>query len=806
LLWRVRLYPDYPSRSDANSSTGVGTIASPVRDKLEWHLLPSAAKLYVVGVILAGAWSTVALFPREWPPLDTFAALVLSSCLLSLWKVNLPIPLSSGSTLSVSFAANLTALLLLGPRVALVVTLAGAWTQSTVNVKRAYPLYRAAFSAAAAAVAMAAAGVAYVALGGEFAPSHVDGLAKPLIGTAATYFLLNTGLIAAAIALSTRQPILKIWRQDFLFSASSVMIVGMAGAAAAVVVVRGQHWAAILALAPVYLAYRTYAVFVGRLNDEHRHAAELDRQHGEAVTALLAARRSEQALAQEKERLAVTLRSIGDGVIASDLDGTILLINNAAEALTGWPRDEAVGRPLGSVFQSVDADTRKRRDDTIRAMAGSSGLRSSSVLVARDLSERPIEACATPLCDAEGRTVGMVLAFRDLSDALRAQQQQASATRLASLGLLAGGIAHDFNNTLTAIMGNISMVRAGTRQGVATSAALDEAEQACVRARQITWQLLTFSKGTIPVKKPVSLPRLLDEAAALALRGSHVTCAFDLTPDLWHVEADETQLVRVFTNLLINAQEAMPHGGVVTVRGENIFEVNHRSEHGLSVEPGAYVRITAIDHGIGIPQEHLPRIFDPYFSTKQRGSGLGLATAFSIVKNHGGFVGVTSDLGRGTAINVHFPAAHRKARREAPAAVASDGGLRPRVLVMDDEASVRTVTKNMLTFLGYEAEVVESGMVAIERFKAALEAGRPFDAVLLDLVVPGAIGGREAIGHLTGLDPAVRAVLVSGYAQDSSMSDYREYGFAAAMCKPYTMQDLQATLETVIITPPARVH
>src|SRR5258708_5726204 len=284
---------------------------------------------------------------------------------------------------------------------------------------------------------MAATGVAYLSVGGQLTPSDFGGLARPLVGTTATYFVLNTGLVAAAIALSTRQTLLKIWREDFLGSAASFTVVGTAGAAAAVVVVRGQEWSAILAVMPVYFAYRTYSVFVGRLDDERRHAAEAEREHAEAVAALLSARRSEQALAEEKERLAVTLRSIGDGVIASDLTGTILLVNNVAETLTGWPRDEALGQPLGAVFQSVDMDTRERCDVSIRALAGSSDLRTSSLLVARDLSERPIEACVTPLRDADGHTVGMVLAFRDISDALRAQEHHANAGRLTSLGLLA---------------------------------------------------------------------------------------------------------------------------------------------------------------------------------------------------------------------------------------------------------------------------------------------------------------------------------------------------------------------------------
>jgi CheY-like chemotaxis protein len=327
-----------------------------------------------------------------------------------------------------------------------------------------------------------------------------------------------------------------------------------------------------------------------------------------------------------------------------------------------------------------------------------------------------------------------------------------------------------------------------------------------VRARQITWQLLTFSKGGVPVKKTVAIARLLEEAGSLALRGSNVTSTFDVPTDLWPIEADEAQLVQVFTNLLINAQQSMPHGGVVAVRAENVFELMGKSQHALRVEAGAYVRVSIADQGIGIPKEHLPRIFDPYFSTKQRGSGLGLATTYSIVKNHGGLIGVDSRLGQGTTMEVHFPASALSDQREAPALVVKSGHGRPRVLVMDDEASVRTLAANMLEFLGYDAEIVDNGSAAIERFKRAVGNKRPFDAVMLDLVVPGDMGAREAISHLTGIDPAVRAVVVSGYAQDATIASYRDYGFVAAMNKPYTLQELRATLETIITASTCRIH
>jgi hypothetical protein len=245
-------------------------ITTAVSDRLEWRAQPRGAQLYVVAVIAVGVCAVIALFPRVWPPAVMFAVLVSASCVTSIWKVNLPIPLASGSTLSVSYAADLTALLLLGPRYALLVALAGAWTQCTFNVKRSYPLYRTAFSVAAEAITMAATGAAYIALGGRVAPLDFEAIARPLVGAIAAYFVVNTVLVASAIALSTGQSLAKIWREDFLWSAASFVVAGSAGAGAAVIIARGEHWMAFLTVTPVYLVYRTYSTFVGRLDDEQR--------------------------------------------------------------------------------------------------------------------------------------------------------------------------------------------------------------------------------------------------------------------------------------------------------------------------------------------------------------------------------------------------------------------------------------------------------------------------------------------------------------------------------------------------------
>ena len=796
LIARIRAVARWATGTDGSRSGG-----------LSWRALPPAARHYVAAVIVVGAVALAASFPLSLPHPALFLVLLVVSCVTSVWKVNLPISLASGSTLSVSYAAHLTSLLLLGPRHAVLIAVAGAWTQCVFRVKRPYPVYRTVFSMAAEAITMTAAGLSYGWLGGPLQPLAFSGLSRPLVGAIATYFVVNTGLVAGAIGLSTGRSAWTVWREDFLWSGASFMVAGGAGAAAAVVVGRGEHWTALLMLAPVYLTYRTYELFVGRLEDEKRHLVETQRLHQEAVDALLQARQAERDLDDERERLLVTLRSIGDGVITTDLNGTILLINNVAETLTGWKRDEATGRPLAAVFQNFDTETREPCNNSVTALVNTTSVsRRCSILAERDLTEHPIEECAAPIRNAEGQTIGMVLAFRDITDSLRIQEERARASKLASLGLLAGGIAHDFNNILMAVMGNVSMARAAMPRGGMSANWLAEAEQACVRARQLTWQLLTFSKGGVPTRKPVAIVRLLQESAGVALHGSRVTCTFDLPEDLWTIEADSSQLVQVFSNVLINAQQAMPNGGPVTVRAENILETDRRWENALRVEPRRYVRVSITDKGIGIQKEHISRIFDPYFSTKPQGSGLGLATTYSIVKNHGGFLAVDSRPGQGTTVQINFPAAGGRDAEAQPESPVRTAGSKQRVLIMDDEASVRTLAANMLETLGYDAEVVASGSAAVERFERALASGQRFDVVLLDLSVPGDLGGTEALDRLGALDPEVKTILMSGFAQHPAVTEFQTYGFKAVITKPFTLQELSATMHSVITPRDWRVH
>jgi PAS domain S-box-containing protein len=588
--------------------------------------LPHAAArraVCVAAVIAGGAYLMIAFFPTTFPRPVLFAMLLVCACVTSTWKVSLPLSVGSGSTLSVSYAAFLMALLLVGPSQAMVVAVVGAWTQCTFRVKQPYPLYRTVFSMAGEAITIQATSLAFIWLGGADSARSFAALPQPLVGSIATYFLVNTGLVAAAIALSTRQPLWQVWHDDFFWSAPSFMVAGSGGAIAAVVVERGASWLAILMVAPIYLSYRTYRVFLGRIEDEQRHNEETRQLHEETVRRCCGDAPNRRWPTRRAPRVA--LRSIGDGVITTGLDGTIMLINNVAEALTGWSQEEAVGKPLAQVWQTLDPETKERRDSSVPVLLSNGetlGAGRCTILVARDLSERPIEQSVVPLCDAKGDTIGTVVAFRDITDALKVHEERAKAGRLASLGLLAGGIAHDFNNIIMAIMGNVSLARVTMATGSAVGA-LADAEQACVRARQLTWQLLTFSKGGAPVKKTLALPRILKESSRLALCASNAGFTLDIAPDLWVTDADEGQLVQVFHNVLINAQQAMPQGGAIRIVAQNVLERGERCEYALRVEEGRYVRISIADKGIGIPDEHLSKIFDPYFSTKQGAAGWG---------------------------------------------------------------------------------------------------------------------------------------------------------------------------------------
>jgi PAS domain S-box-containing protein len=531
-----------------------------------------------------------------------------------------------------------------------------------------------------------------------------------------------------------------------------------------------------------------------------RQAERLHLEHAVvALVDLTELKRAEAALAAEKERLTVTLRAMAEGVITTDTRGVVQFINRAAEELTQCDAAEAVGRPIAEVCV-----LRGQRSDEAFVLPLDRVLEERALidlppqtrLVSRNGASFQVEGCCAPVHDSGSEIIGTVLVIRDVTVRQRFEQEMERTSQLESLGILAGGIAHDFNNILTAVMGNITMAMLDAGGLATVEHYLQEAERATLRARGLTQQLLTFAKGGDPVRTAVLLPEIIREVAEFALHGSRVKCEFDLPPGLWPADADKGQLGQVVQNLVINAVQAMPEGGTIRIGASN--ETVQRDTQ-RPFRPGDYVHISVADTGMGIKPEHLAKIFDPYFTTKQQGSGLGLTTVYSIIHKHEGHIDVESEPGHGTTFHLWLRALREKNPGAAEAGGEAATQLKGRVLFMDDEESIVVMAGVLLRRLGMDVELARDGAEAVQRFSEAHAAGRPFDLVVMDLTVPGGVGGREAIDQLRRIDPDVRAIVSSGYSSDPVLANYRAYGFRGMVAKPYKVDDFVRVLRTALL-------
>jgi PAS domain S-box-containing protein len=516
-----------------------------------------------------------------------------------------------------------------------------------------------------------------------------------------------------------------------------------------------------------------------------------------AMEDITARKQAEDALRRQHDWLDVTLASIGDGVIATDPRGLITFINPVAAELTGWLGDEALGHPFGEVLRLLSEQTRQPVETPVAHVLREGvvvGLANHTVLVRRDGREIAIADSAAPIRDRAGALHGVVMVFRDVSEQQRLADELFRARKIESVGVLAGGIAHDFNNLLTSILGNISLAKLYGEADARVVQRLTEAERACQRATALTHQLLTFARGGSPVRRTVSIHELLHESVGFAVRGANVRCDVALPDALWPADIDADQINQVIHNVVLNAVQAMPEGGSVQVRAENIALTTTAA---LPLQEGRYIKITVRDHGEGIPADVLPTIFDPYFTTKAGGNGLGLATAYAIVTKHDGSLTVESTEGVGTTFGIYLPASQDPIDRAPEVAGVSLVGS-GRVLVMDDDATIRDLLREMLTSMGYAVEYARDGAEALAVYHRLQAEGQVVAVVILDMTIPGGMGGQETLKRLRAIDPQVKALVSSGYANDPVMAHYAQYGFDGVVTKPYTIQRLHEALRRVL--------
>lgn len=536
-----------------------------------------------------------------------------------------------------------------------------------------------------------------------------------------------------------------------------------------------------------------------------RHSFNLEEMNRNLQLEVAERKRVEAALRESQTRL----RSLSDNLpgglvyqIDSGEDGQerrFSYISAGVEILHGLTAAEAMQDPMAIYGQVVEEDRQRVAEQEALALTHMMPF-STEVRVRQPSGEirwRLFTSAPRRLPNTHLVWDGIEI---DITEYKRLEEERIVMSKLESTGILAGGIAHDFNNLLAVILGNLELITMFDQTGEDMRKSLKEALKATLEAKNLTQQLITLSTGGSPVTKSSSLARVLPDQISITLSGSPVKSELSLPPDLWTVDIDEGQINQVIRNLVLNAREAIPEGGIVSISAAN--EVVTQSST-LTLPPGDYVKISISDPGDGIPEEILPKIFDPYFSTKgrgnQKGMGLGLTICRSIVQKHGGIVVVDTKAGSGTTFHVVLPASREGnpvSPHPLPEMLTGSG----RILVMDDEAMMRDMTKAALGRLGYEVQLTANGEQAIECYQAALDQGRPFEAILLDLTVRGGLGGKETIRRLFEIDPEVKAIAVSGYNSHPVMEHYEQYGFKAALPKPYQIADLGETLGKILGT------
>ena len=473
--------------------------------------------------------------------------------------------------------------------------------------------------------------------------------------------------------------------------------------------------------------------------------------------------------------------------------GEILFANQSTFITLGYTKEKLSSMNWSEIIPEMTPEKIKNFAENLK---DKKTIKFESLYRRKDGTTFPVDVLAN--YQVFGKKKYIFVFAHDITEQKKIEEERQKIHKLESISILAGGIAHDFNNFLSGIIGNISLAILEAKDNEELIKILNEAKEATNLAKNLTKQLLTFSTGGLPVIEETSISNIIKETAEFNLRGSNVKCFYTIPENTWKVQADRNQFSQVISNLIINADQAMPEGGIIKVSIKNTVI---KEEDALPLKEGKYVKITIEDNGLGIAKKHLSRIFDPYFTTKQKGSGLGLATTFSIIEKHNGYITVDSKLGSGTTFYVYLPATteNKTKRSNSPKKkVENNHNKEGKILLMDDEKIVRKALKKILEKLGYMVETATEGQETLARYKENLETGEPFNAVILDLTIPGGMGGKETIKGLLEIDPNVKALVSSGYSNDPVMAKYKDYGFKGIIIKPYDADALSKAISKLL--------
>ncbi len=501
---------------------------------------------------------------------------------------------------------------------------------------------------------------------------------------------------------------------------------------------------------------------------------------------------AEKSLKESEEKYKSIIENIHIGITRTSPGehGKHIEANSWLVNMLGYTKEELLKMPVSDLY----ADPKKRQALSDKISNQGFVQKEELQLKRKDGTLLSVLATGKAIFDVEKKIKYFDLILHDITQEKSSQDEYLKNEKLKSIGTLAGGIAHDFNNILTGLYGNIALAKLDLPADNDALQYIEDAEQSMTKATELTQQLLTFASGGDPIKESIPIDILIKDTANFNLSGSNIKLMMTVDKQLWTVHADKDQLSQVISNLVINGRHAMPDGGELNILVRNI-ELNKNEV--LSLKAGKYIKIIVGDEGIGISKDYISKIFDPYFTTKQAGCGMGLATAYSILKKHNGLITVQSEIGKGTEFNIYLPAYDSDREKKDSSTQADPNPSAAKVLIMDDDEQVCNITGKMVERFGYTAFSVSDGELALNSYKQEMEKNNKYDIVLMDLTIPGGMGGKETVTKLLTIDPDAKAIVISGYSNDPVLSNFADYGFKGMLVKPFKIDELKKTIDQV---------